>query len=61
MDFCWKDIEFLSDVRLTLPPDRPRCGFYDELCPEDNTGNHKMAQKTNVRQKSDSIHRMAAI
>jgi len=34
----FKDIEFLTDVRLNLPPDRPRCGFFNELCPEDNSG-----------------------
>lgn len=36
---CLKDIEFRIDERLTLPPDQPRCGFHNELCPEDNSGN----------------------
>ena len=36
--FCSEDIEILTD-EITLPSDRPRCGFYNELCPQDNSGN----------------------
>ena len=36
--YCSKDIELLTD-EITLPPDRPPCGFYNELCPQDNSGN----------------------
>jgi len=36
--YCDKDIEILTE-EITLPPDRPRCGFYNELCPQDNSGN----------------------
>jgi len=35
---CSKDIELLTD-EITLPPDRPLCGFHNELCPHDHTGN----------------------
>jgi len=36
---CSKDIEILTE-EITLPPDRPLCGFHNELCPEDNSGNY---------------------
>ena len=36
--YCLKDIELLTD-EIQLPLDRPLCGFYDELCPQDNSGN----------------------
>ena len=40
LSVMFKDIELLTD-EITLPPDRPVCGFYSELCPVDNSGNFK--------------------
>ena len=40
LSVMFKDIELLTD-EITLPPDRPVCGFYNELCPVDNSGNFK--------------------
>ena len=52
--YCSKDIELLTD-EIALPPDRPLCGFYNEHCPVDTSGNFSRHSQVFFLQCFDAV------